>query len=173
MKTNITTWVSFCWDLATTNLPKIVAPKHYQLDIVGSSDYDETRKMIARSFALDPNWNFALHEANAIVENAITRSLNAETTACLALRHGSRIIAGTFLALDANAPEQLVPGPCVLMEYRNRGLGTLLLGMALRRLREAGLTRASAISCQGSPVARFLYPKFDGHPSPITPLLAA
>ncbi|MEY2491577.1 MAG: hypothetical protein QOH24_528 [Verrucomicrobiota bacterium] len=170
---NMTIWVSFCWNLATVNLPKVAPPKHYQLDIVGSDDYDETHKMIARSFALDPTWNWALHEAHAMVENAITPSLNAETTACLALRHGSRIIAGTFLAVDPNAPEQLIPGPCVLTEYRNRGLGTLLLSAALRHLREAGLTRASAITCQGSPVARFLYPKFDGRPSPIAPLLAA
>jgi len=129
--------------------------------------------MITRSFAIDPNWSSALHETNSIVENAIKRSLNVDTTACLALRHGARIIGGMFLAVDADASEHLVPGPCVLMEYRNRGLGTLLLSAALRHLRDAGLTRASAITCEGSPVARFLYPKFNGSPSPIAPLLAA
>ena len=113
------------------------------------------------------------HRPNAIVENAIARSLRSATTACLALRHGSRIIAGTFLAVDPNASEQLIPGPCVLMEYRNRGLGTLLLTAAMQHLRDAGLKRACAITRQGSSVARFLYPKFDGHPSAIAPLLAA
>ena len=129
--------------------------------------------MIGRSFALDPNWNFALHEANAMVQNAITRSLNSATTTCLALRHGSRIIAGTFLAVDPDVSEQFIPGPCVLMEYRNRGLGTLLLAAAMQHLRDAGLKRACAITRQGSPVARFLYPKFEGRRSPIAPLLAA
>jgi len=170
---NIMTWASFCWDLAKADLPGIVAPKHYRLRIVGAEDYEETRKMIARSFALDPNWNSALHEANAIVENAIARSLSSATTACLALRHGSRIIAGTFLAVEPDASEQLIPGPCVLMEYRNRGLGTLLLAAAMQHLRDAGLKRACAITRQGSPAARFLYPKFEGRPSPIAPLLAA
>lgn len=169
----MTRWVSFCWDLAKADLPRTAVPKHYQLNTVGVDDYPETRKMISRSFALDPNWNPSLHEANAIVENAIACSLTAETTACLVLRHGSRIIAGTFLAVDANAAEQFVPGPCVLMEYRNRGLGTLLLGAALLRLREGGLNRVSAVTCEGSPAARFLYPKFAGSPSPVVPLLAA
>src|SRR5437868_15518684 len=103
---NIMTWASFCWDLAKSDLPEIAAPKHYRLRIVGAEDYEETRKMIGRSFALDPNWNSALYEANAIVENAIARSLSSATTACLALRHGSRIIAGTFLAVDPYASEQ-------------------------------------------------------------------
>ena len=115
---NIMTWASFCWDLAKSDLPESVAPKHYRLRIVGTEDYEETRKMIARSFALDPNWNSALHEANAIV-------------------------------------------------------GTLLLVAAMQHLRDAGLKRACAITRQGSSVARFLYPKFDGHPSAIAPLLAA
>jgi GNAT superfamily N-acetyltransferase len=170
---NIMIWASFCWDLEKADLPEIAAPKHYRLGIVGAEDHEETRKMIGRSFALDPTWNSALHEANAVVENAIARALNSATTTCLALRHGSRIIAGTFLAVDPNASEQFIPGPCVLMEYRNRGLGTLLLAAAMQQLRNAGLKRACAITHQGSPVARFLYPKFDGRPSPIVPLLAA
>lgn len=170
---NMTRWVNFYWDLAKIDLPKSTAPKHYQLSVVAADDHEETRRMITRSFALDPNWNSALHEANAIVENAIKRSVNADTTVCLALRHGARIIGGMFLAVEADASEHLVPGPCVLMEYRNRGLGTLLLASSLRHLRDAGLTRASAITCEGSPVARFLYSKFNGSPSPIAPLLAA
>ena len=167
------TWASFCWDLVKADLPEIAAPQQYRLGIVGAEDYEETRKMIGRAFALDPNWNAALHEANAIVENVIARALSSATTTCLALRHGSRIIAGTFLAVDPDASEQLIPGPCVLMEYRNRGLGTLLLAAAMQHLRDAGLKRVCAITRQGSPVARFLYPKFDGRPSPIVPLLAA
>jgi len=159
--------------LVKADLPEIAAPKQYRLGIVGAEDYEETRKMIGRAFALDPNWNAALHEANAIVENVIARALSSATTTCLALRHGSRIIAGTFLAVDPDASEQLIPGPCVLMEYRNRGLGTLLLAAAMQHLRDAGLKRVCAITRQGSPVARFLYPKFDGRPSPIVPLLAA
>jgi len=75
---------------------------------------------------------------------------------------------------DAAAEDQLAPGPCVQMEYRNRGLGTALLAEALRRLQEAGLPRASTIARSNGPVARFLYPKFAGAVVPgNSPLLAA
>src|SRR5438874_12328628 len=99
---NIMTWASFCWDLAKADLPEIAAPKHYRLRIVGAEQYEENRKMIGRSFALDPNWNSALHEVNAIVENAISRSLSSATTARPALRHGSHTNAVTYRAVHPN-----------------------------------------------------------------------
>ncbi len=75
---------------------------------------------------------------------------------------------------DPSAENHLSPGPCVLMEYRNRGLGTALLGESLRQLREAGLSRAAALTKSNAPVAKFLYPKFNGVLTPgDTPLLAA
>lgn len=91
----------------------------------------------------------------------------------LALCHGTRIIGTTILMPDPMAEDQLAPGPCVQMEYRNRGLGTALLAEGLRRLQEAGLSRASTIARRNGPVARFLYPKFEGAIMPASPLLAA
>ncbi|PYK58370.1 MAG: hypothetical protein DME43_11745 [Verrucomicrobia bacterium] len=49
----------------------------------------------------------------------------------------------------------LFPGLCILVEYRNRGLGTFLLCSALRHLRDAGMTRACARTRESSPAARF------------------
>lgn len=170
-----TTWINFVWDLSKADLPNADMPKRYRIDAAGPEDHAETRTMIARAFALDPTWNSSLHEVNAMVENSISRVITSTTATatCMALRHGTRIIGGLFIALDQNEPEQLVPGPCVLVEYRNRGLGTLLLASALRQLRDAGIMRASVITRPGSPAARFLFPKFGGQPSPIVPLLAA
>lgn len=167
------TWINFAWDLTAAELPAAEVPKRYRLESTGPEDHEETRAMITRAFALDPTWNSSLEEVHAVVENSIARVLESTATSCMALRHGSRIIGGLFIALDQSQPEQLVPGPCVLVEYRNRGLGTLLLGNALRHLRDAGVKRASAIAKPGSPAARFLFPKFGGQPSPIAPLLAA
>jgi GNAT superfamily N-acetyltransferase len=59
------------------------------------------------------------------------------------------------------------------MEYRNRGLGTFLLSSALHHLQDAGMNRACARTREGSPAARFLYPKFGGQASLVEPLLAA
>lgn len=170
---NITRWVSFTWDLEKMELPEPAAPRHYRIELVGAEDEETLRAVIAKSLALDPSWNPTLHEVRAIVTNAIARARGSESTLHLVLRHGARIIGGTLLAPDPNAPEQLVPGPCVLMEYRNRGLGTLLLDAALRQLRDRGVNRVCAITREGSPVARFVYPKFGGTSSPIAPRLAA
>jgi len=60
----------------------------------------------------------------------------------LALRHGSRIIGASVISTEAEADMHLIPGPCISMEYRNRGFGTRLLEAALSRLREAGLSRS-------------------------------
>ena len=62
-----------------------------------------------------------------------------ESGICLALRHGLRMIGASILIPDPAAGNHLTPGPCVLMEYRNRGLGTALLEESLRQLRDAGL----------------------------------
>ena len=97
------------------------------------------------------------------------------TNTCLALRHGLRIIGAAVISRDAEAEIHLSPGPCISMEYRNRGFGTRLLEQSLTRLREAGLKEAAGIAIEDAPVTKFLYREFNGTPAPhgFTPLLAA
>ena len=84
------------------------------------------------------------------------------------------MIGASILLPDPTAGNHLAPGPCVLMEYRNRGLGTALLVESLRQLRAAGLSRASGLAKNNAPVAKFLYPKFNGVVTPgDTPALVA
>ena len=64
------------------------------------------------------------------------RSRSGQTGVCLALRHGLRIIGADVLVADPARENHLTPGPCILMEYRNRGFGTALLGESLRQLRQ-------------------------------------
>jgi GNAT superfamily N-acetyltransferase len=168
-----THWVSFTWDLAKVELPEVAIPRHYSISLADVEDQEELQRVINKSLALDPSWNAALPEVGATLMASIARTLALESALRMTLRHGTRIIGGTLLLPDANASEHLVPGPCILMEYRNRGLGTLLLVSALRHLRDVGVTRACAITRENSPAARFLYSKFSGNPSPIAPLLAA
>jgi GNAT superfamily N-acetyltransferase len=52
------------------------------------------------------------------------------------------------------------------MEYRNRGFGTWLLQASLQVLKESGLTRATGLARELSPVAKFLYPKYNGVAAP-------
>src|SRR5438105_6492713 len=167
-----TRWANFVWDLAGTKLPAIAAPRQFHLSPVKAAERRQLQEVIEKSFALDPGWNAALHMIDAQVKSSLAAAFNSESATWLALQHGARIVGGTLLMNDSDAPAQLVPGPCTLMEYRNRGLGTLLLSSALRHLQDAGKSRASARTREGSPAARFSYPKLGGQCSPMPPLPA-
>ncbi len=78
----------------------------------------------------------------------------------MVVTHGSRIIGASVLTFQRKAESHLLTGPCILVEYRNRGLATALLGESLMVLREAGVRSASGLTQAGSPTAEFLYPKF-------------
>lgn len=169
-------WVRFNWDLE--KLPAIgnALPEHYHFAPAMPADEVDVRAVVARSFAHDTAWGDAIHEVEAMLDGWMERAFELESGGgqCLTLRHGLRIIGATILLPNPAAEYHLAPGPCVLMEYRNRGVGTALLAEALYRLREVGLTRACARAKDNSPVAKFLYPKFNGVPTPDdTPLLAA
>lgn len=169
-------WVRFNWDLEKLPAFGNALPEHYHFAPVTAANEADVRAVIARSFAHDTTWGDAIHEVNAMLDGWLENAFEVETDRgqCVTLRHGLRIIGATILLPNPLAENHLAPGPCVLMEYRNRGLGTALLGESLRQLREAGLTRASARAKDNSPVAKFLYPKFNGSPTPDdTPLLAA
>ena len=168
-------WVQFTWDL--TALPPTLAelPEHYQISAATPDDEKELRRVVTSSFALDPDWNTTMQEVLQTVEGWLRDTLEESKEGCLVLRHGTRIIGGSVLTLNADAPNHLSPGPCVLMEYRNRGFGTHLLGRSLATLRDHGLSRAVAIAKENSPVTKFLYTKFNGTASSpeAGPLIAA
>ena len=168
-------WVQFAWDLTALPHSSPELPEHYQISPATVDDEKELRRVITSSFALDPEWNTTMQEVMQTIDVWLSATLEAAGDGCLVLRHGTRIIGGSILSLETNAPYHLSPGPCVLMEYRNRGFGTYLLERSLATLRENGFTRAVAIAKENSPVTKFLYTKFNGVSSPhdASPLLAA
>lgn len=168
-------WVRFTWDL--TKLPPLTSelPEHYLIGPATNDDHLVLRKVFSSSLMLDPVWNPAIGDIMQIVNAWLDQAIGSDLTTCLVLRHGHRIIGASILSLDPEAENHLAPGPSILMEYRNRGLGTCLFDRSLEALREAGLVRARGIARENAPVARFLYPKFGGviEPADLTPLLAA
>ena len=168
-------WVRFTWDLDKLPNFKVVLPTHYTVSRATAADESEVRAVIRRSFAHDTSWSDALHEINGMLDNWLERAFASDKNGiCLALRHGLRMVGTAILIPNPAAENHLLPGPCVLMEYRNRGLGTALLEQSLRQLHEAGLSRAAALTKSNAPATRFLYPKFNGILTPgDTPLLAA
>ena len=68
--------------------------------------------------------------------------------------------AACTLNVNDDAPSHLISGPCVLAEYRSRGIGTTLLHESLEHLKAAGLATAFGVSKDNVPASRFIYPKF-------------
>ena len=171
----LSNWVRFTWDL--TRLPQFDAqlPEHYEITPATAEDEKELRRVISSSFVLDPAWNPAMQEVTEMIEPWLDRAFKPETSSCLALRHGTRIIGASVVSHEPDAEINLSPGPCILMEYRSRAFGTRLLEQSLARLRDGGLTRASGIAKENAPVTKFLYTKFNGVASPldVTPVAAA
>jgi hypothetical protein len=168
-------WVRFQWDLSAFPAAGLPLPQHYQIAPTTNEDEPELRKLFSSTFVLDSTWNAAMDQVLLTVQAWLDRAFTSQTSVCLALRHGSRIIGASVVLPDPEADNHLAPGPCMLMEYRNRGFGTLLLESSLRLLREQSFSRAVAVTRQNSPVARFLYPKFGGVavPTDLANLLAA
>ena len=168
-------WVRFSWDFANLPALDLQLPPHYRIDAATKEDEEALRQVISRCFRLDPVWSPALHETLQMIDGWVGRALQSDRHTCLALRHGARIIGASVLSLDPEGETHLSPGPCISMEYRNRGFGSRLLEHSFGALREAGVKRAFALTRSNTSVARFLYPKFHGVSAPIdrAPLLAA
>ena len=172
---NLSNWIRFKWDL--TQLPSFEneLPQHYEIGLATAEDEMELRKVISSSFVLDPAWSPAMQEVTERLELWLERAFASPTCTFLALRHGLRIIGAAVILQDPDAEIHLTPGPCISMEYRNRGFGTRLLEQALTKLRDAGLKEAIGVAKENSPVSKFLYPKFNGTASPhdFTPMVPA
>lgn len=161
-------WVRFTWDLNELPSTPVDLPNHYQITPATNDDEKAVRKVLSCSFMLDPAWNPAIGEVMHSLQSWLDRAFVGDENTCLTLRHGSRIIGASVLCLNPTAEDNFAPGPCILMEYRNRGFGTRLLHASLQRLRDSGLTRASGIARELSPVAKFLYPKYNGIAQPVS-----
>ena len=166
-------WVQFSWNLEALPAAAGELPEHYEITLASPEDAKELHRVISSSFALDPEWNAMMHEITTTIDVWLAETFESAANTGLALRHGTRIIGAAVLNLSPGAENHFSPGPCILMEYRNRGFGTHLLEHSLHQLRAAGLARAAGIARENSPVTKFLYPKFGGTPGPYesTPLV--
>jgi hypothetical protein len=171
----LSNWIRFTWDLTQLPAFKNELPEHYEIGPATADDEKELRKIISSSFVLDPAWSPAMQEVMERIELWLDRAFASPTCTFLALRHGVRIIGAAVISPEAEADLHLIPGPCISMEYRNRGFGTRMLEQSLTRLREAGLQKAAGVAKENAPVTKFLYTKFNGTASPheFTPLVAA
>lgn len=158
-------WLRFRWNLSKPLIVPPVAP--YQVRAALKEEENLCSEVIRTSLVNEPSWSDLLPSLDPLLQEALKAGFRAPEPPCLVLLHGSRVIGVSLLDPDPAARSHLFSGPCVLPEYRNRGLGSLLLGRSLEHLRAIGLPEAAALTRTRSIAARFIYPRFGGVSVPL------
>ena len=159
-------WTRFTWDLAKLPAEGRDLDQHYHIRPVTRDEEKIVRAVISSSFALDMNFSDTLKTIQNWLEARLDEVFEHKVAPCLVVTHGARIIGASLLDPGREAEFHLLSGPCVLNEYRNRGIGTELLYQSLNALREAGFEKALAITKCNVPVAKFVYTKFNSTSEP-------
>lgn len=167
-------WTRFTWDLTRLPAGGLLMDSHYHIRPVARDEEKTVRAVIFSSFALDMNWSDTLKTMHDWMEAQLDEVFGHKVAPCLVVTHGTRVIGASPLDTGSGAECHLVSGPCLLNEYRNRGIGTRLLFESLNTLREAGLDTAHGITKSNVPVAKFVYTKFNSVSEPweFEPVLA-
>lgn len=127
---------------------------------------DEVLRMLLLAFSMDSDWNDGFSRVENWIKDSVARLFNDEEPLCLVIPKGNRLIAASLLDPLPEADIHLVSGPAVLMEYRNRGIGTRLLHASLEALSERGIAKATGLTRRKSVGARHVYQKFGGVAEP-------
>lgn len=159
-------WLSFEWktsgvsEVGEALAPLLIRPAR-------KDDEEVVKKAVLSAFSMDPAWGDVTRALTEKFGTLIGTAFEAAEPPCVVLLHGSRIIGASHMDVAIEASNHLVTGPCVLHEYRNRGLGSALLQASLVFLREHGVSTARGITRGNSISARFVYPKFGGRSHPL------
>ena len=134
---------------------------------------EEAMRVMQASYNLDPEWSGCAKHIDEVVLPGVREAFDDEAT-CLFLLHGNRVIAASAYNPEPGDGIHLVSGPCVLTEYRNRGIGGTLLHATLEALRAHGVPEACGQVRPGTPSAKFLCTMCGGHQvtAAILPLVA-
>ncbi len=159
-------WTRFTWDLSKLPAERPPLPPQFNIRPVVREEEKNVRAVISSAFALDMNWSDTLKIIQDWLDARLDEVFAHKTAPCLVVTHGSRIIGASPIDPNKEAECHLVSGPCVLNEYRNRGIGTELLFQSLSGLRDAGFEQVHAVSKSNVAVAKFVYPKFNSVAEP-------
>lgn len=159
-------WLRFTWKLEASSFDTALPVGKYDVRTADRGERMQVERVINSSFSMDSEWARFGRHIQRLLDEALDRSFTPKHPECIVLVHGSRIIGASLLNPLPDQPSNLPSGPCVLIEYRSRGLGTLLLSKSLDNLASRGLLVANAITPVQSIAARYVYPKFGGSAEP-------
>lgn len=153
-------WKRFTWNLK--NLPPLdsTLPPQYVFRNATREEARAVVHVVFTAFSLDTAWSDTLKFFRVRLETQLESAFARESVPAIVITHGPRIIAGSVIVTDPGCESNLISGPCVLVEYCNRGLGSALLYHTLEQLKASGLEQASAITKDNVPACKFVYPKF-------------
>ena len=167
MRGDSTPWLRFFWQTAKLDSATKSPSGSDLIRPATREEGEDVLKVILLSLSMDAAWNGSYAQAEEYLKGAISRFFNAEEPLCLVVPKGNRLIAASLLDPNPEAPSHLVSGPSVLMEYRNRGLGSQLLYGSLAALQEKGLAAVAGITRKKSVAALHVYSKFGSTSEPI------
>ncbi len=161
-------WRLFRWRLA--ELPVGTGPSlaPFTFRIAAPEEELVVVRTILTAFSQDLGWTEDSRVYLAGLEEKVEAAFASEPPLCVVVQHGTRIIGASVMTERPDAPNHLLTGPCILHEYRSRGIGSVLLHASLDLLRDAGLDTALGLTPTISPAAKYVYPKFGGEAEVVT-----
>lgn len=155
-----TRWSRFLWQSKALSSIQADSSEKNLIRPATREEGEDVLRVILLSLSMDSGWNDAFPLVEGYLKAAVARTFNATEPLCLVIPKGNRLIAASLLDPEPEAENHLLSGPTVLMEYRNRGLGTSLLQASLHALRERGLSSVAGITREKTSASRHVYPKF-------------
>jgi predicted N-acetyltransferase YhbS len=153
-------WRRFTWELNKLPALEKPLPDHYHVRSALRDEEKIVTNVILSAFSLDSAWSDTVKNFKERLEMQLETAFARESVPSLVICHGQRIIGASALSTEVDAENHLLSGPCVLMEYRNRGLGTSLLYFSLKQLQQGGLDRVHGVVKENVVAGKFIYPKF-------------
>jgi len=159
------TWLCFEWK--TGGLPaNEVSFEPFTIRLAEKSEQEGIAKAIRSAFSMDSVWGDVSRSLTEKITLNLDAAFSLEEPSCMVLVHGARVIGASVLDGDPDSENHLSSGPCILHEYRNRGLASGLLAASLRFLQKKEISVVRGLTRSNSITARFVYPKFGGVPHP-------
>lgn len=159
-------WICFEWK--TGSLPNDgVSFEPLAIRAAEKSEQESVAKAIKSAFSMDSVWGDVSRPLAEKIAVDIEAAFLLPEPSCVVLAHGSRVIGASVLDGNPDSTNHLSSGPCILHEYRNRGLASGLLAASLAFLQKKEISVARGLTRANSITARFIYPKFGGVSHPI------
>lgn len=155
-------WYRFTWNLEDLPPEWEGISKPYAVRIAKPEEKDTVLRDSLYAISMDSSLGDSVRMVEELLHQSVEEAFRPEQPNCFVIAHGVRIIAISVFSTDPDAENHLLSGPCVLHEYRSRGLASSLTACTLHALREAGLKTARGLAKNNSSLARYVYPKFPG-----------